>query len=342
MCHLPPPPTKPATRRGSVGLIIILCGLMMTLSAPLSAAPESVASLNGVQINYEQFNECYKLRRAQLKGETIAPRLKDYITFFAMKPFVDELLINEELKRRGLTIDEARVDQRVKKIRDTFKTEEAFTRYLNRKMQSTTSFRIQQRVKEGAYLILDADKLIEPTEAEIKEKRAKALERLNVPEQVRGRQLMLSLPDQATPAQVNEKFKKIQEIHGTILKEGKDFGIYIQRYSQGPLRGRNGDIGYVSKGDLEPPVEQALWALKDGELSAPFRSRYGWHIIQRRDTIKAHQRSINELLPNLKERLKLIKFNKEMHLFIKRLWQKGVVQTKVTLPPAYRGKAQKP
>jgi|GEM_PF-2752649 len=333
-------------QRGARGVVqrgrqLIALFTLTLFTATLSASPARIASVRGVEIKYEDFNECYKLRRAQLKGEKLAPRLRDYITFFAMKPFVDELLIRDELKRRGLVLDEAKVDQRVADIRKTFKTEERFIKYLNQKMQTLTSFKAQQRVKEGAYLIMDTAQLIEPTEQELEAKRQQARDRLKVPERVRGRQLMLPLPDQPSAEQVNVTFKLIQEIHATLLKEGKDFGIYIQRFSKGPLRGRNGDIGYVSKGDLEPPVERALWALKDGEISAPFRSRFGWHIIQRRDTIPAHERSITELLPNLKERLKMIKFNKELHLFVKRLWRTGAVETKVTLPPAYKVKPSK-
>ena len=326
---------------GRLSRQLIALFFLTLMSAQLSATPEHIASVGGVEIKYEDFNECFKLRRAQLKSEKLAPRLRDYITFFAMKPFVDELLIREELKRRGLVLDEAKVDQRVADVRKTFKTDEGFIKYLNQKMQTMKSFKAQQRVKEGAYLILDADGVIEPTEQELEAKRQQARDRLKVPERVRGRQLMLSLPDQPSAELVNAAFKQIQEIHATLLKEGKDFGIYIQRFSQGPLRGRNGDIGYVSKGDLEPPVERALWSLKDGEISTPFRSRFGWHIIQRRDTIAAHERSITELLPNLKERLKMIKFNKELHLFVKRLWRTGAVDTKVTLPPAYKVKASK-
>lgn len=321
----------------------ILCAvILLTRVQDLPANPTRIASVDGVEINYEQFDECYKLRRAQIKKETLSTKLKDYITFFSMKPFVDQLLITKELKRRGLKVDEAKVNQAIEAAKKTFKTEERFQNYLERMLQTPTSYRVEHWVKEASYLILEADQVIQPTPQELQEKREKIKEKLQVPERVRGRQLMLNLPDGAKPELVNDVFKKIQEIHAMILKEGKDFSIYVQRYSEGPLRGRNGDIGYVSIGDLEPPVEKALWALKDGELSAPFRSRFGWHIIERRDTIAAHERSMNEVSPDLEERLKMIKFNKEHHLYLKRLWRTGNVQTKVNLPPVYRPETTQP
>lgn len=41
-----------------------------------------------------------------------------------------------------------------------------------------------------------------------------------------------------------------------------------------------GSLGQLSKGDLAPEVEVALLALEPGRISAPVRSRFGWHILR--------------------------------------------------------------
>ena len=53
---------------------------------------------------------------------------------------------------------------------------------------------------------------------------------------------------------------------------------------------RGGELGWFGKGMMVKPFEDAAFALKDGEISEPIRSQYGWHIIQ-----KEGQRGIQPL-----------------------------------------------
>lgn len=43
---------------------------------------------------------------------------------------------------------------------------------------------------------------------------------------------------------------------------------------------RGGDIGYLLTGDMDPDFEKAALALKQGEVSQPVKTKFGWHIIK--------------------------------------------------------------
>ena len=43
---------------------------------------------------------------------------------------------------------------------------------------------------------------------------------------------------------------------------------------------KGGDLGWVSPGDLVPKFENNMKVLKINDVSEPFKTQFGWHIIQ--------------------------------------------------------------
>ena len=64
------------------------------------------------------------------------------------------------------------------------------------------------------------------------------------------------------------------------LDNGADFAELARLHSEDGSASKGGDLGWVSPGDLVPEFERAMNALKPGEISAPVRSPFGWHLIQ--------------------------------------------------------------
>lgn len=60
-----------------------------------------------------------------------------------------------------------------------------------------------------------------------------------------------------------------------------------------------GDLGWIEQGTVEPAFEQALFALKPGEISAPVRTDQGYHLIYLREVIPAAIKSFEEVRAQL-------------------------------------------
>ena len=74
-----------------------------------------------------------------------------------------------------------------------------------------------------------------------------------------------------------EEAKKVIE----RLNNGEDFGALARELSQDTASGaKGGDLGWFGKGAMVAPFEEAAFALKVGEISAPVQSAFGWHVIQ--------------------------------------------------------------
>ena len=73
--------------------------------------------------------------------------------------------------------------------------------------------------------------------------------------------------------------QKLLEIKADVAKGG-DFGNYARTYSSDGSASQGGDLGWISPGETVPEFERAMNNLKDGEVSDPVRSEYGYHLIQ--------------------------------------------------------------
>ena len=88
-------------------------------------------------------------------------------------------------------------------------------------------------------------------------------------------------------------------------KAGEDLGKLAREMSEDPgSKDKGGDLGWVSKGDMVPQFEQALFALKKGEISAePVRTPFGFHAVKALDIRAASRKPLKEVAAQIRDRL---------------------------------------
>jgi peptidyl-prolyl cis-trans isomerase D len=64
------------------------------------------------------------------------------------------------------------------------------------------------------------------------------------------------------------------------LQSGADFAEMAKAHSQDNSAASGGEIGAFTQGSMVPEFDKVAFSLKDGELSSPFRTQFGWHIIK--------------------------------------------------------------
>lgn len=86
-------------------------------------------------------------------------------------------------------------------------------------------------------------------------------------------------------AKVNEQQKlatklKLSTIRQQIL-DGASFTEMARKYSEDPsVQYNGGEMGYVGRGTMVPQYEATAFRIRIGEISQPFESPYGFHILQ--------------------------------------------------------------
>lgn len=91
---------------------------------------------------------------------------------------------------------------------------------------------------------------------------------------------ILKLTQGLSPAEAALKKAQIDSIYA-LLKKGADFETIARAESEDPgSAARGGNLGFFGRGVMVPQFEEAAYSLKPGEISEPFATAYGYHIVQ--------------------------------------------------------------
>ena len=110
---------------------------------------------------------------------------------------------------------------------------------------------------------------------------------------IRASHILVRCDKNALPSDTLKAYNKAMEIRKKALAKDADFGALADQYSddpsakgmkatdQTPARpGNHGDLGYFTVFDMVYPFETGAYNTKEGEISMPVRSDFGYHIIK--------------------------------------------------------------
>ena len=98
--------------------------------------------------------------------------------------------------------------------------------------------------------------------------------------------------------------EKIDEV-AKRLASGEDFSALAKELSQDPgSANEGGDLGFAGPGVYDPAFEEALYGLEEGQVSAPVRSDFGWHLIKLLGVQSPEIPTLESLKPELVRELK--------------------------------------
>lgn len=73
----------------------------------------------------------------------------------------------------------------------------------------------------------------------------------------------------------------IDDIYNRLTKKSENFAELALEYSEDPGSGQQGgSLGTFGKGQMVPEFDAVAFALKVGEISKPFQTQFGWHIVK--------------------------------------------------------------
>ncbi len=217
----------------------LIASLLVAGIAAFAQDDPTVMTINGVPVARSEFEYSYNKNNAE--GVVDKKTVEEYV----------ELFVNYKLKVA------AALDAKLDTL-SSFKAE--FSQYRDQQIRPT--------------LVTDDDVEEEARRVYENTKRAVGTKGL-----VRPAHIFLYLSQKATPEEQAEVKARIDSIYGA-LQAGADFADMAQRFSQDRGSARNGgQLSWIGPNQTFKEFEDVAYSLNDGEMSEPFLSPAGYHII---------------------------------------------------------------
>lgn len=182
-----------------------------------------------------------------------------------------------QLEEREVSDVVLRADAYLKQVKVT---PEAIKAYYD---ANTPKFQVPEQLR-AEYLVLSRDRLIEQvavTEDEIKAWYDGHPERYRQAEERRASHILIAADSKGSAEGMQAAEARAAEVLAQLKKSPGDFARLAKQYSQDPgSAGKGGDLDWFGRGAMVKSFEDAVFSLKEGQVSDVVRSDFGLHIIK--------------------------------------------------------------
>jgi peptidyl-prolyl cis-trans isomerase SurA len=125
-----------------------------------------------------------------------------------------------------------------------------------------------------------------------------------------------------------EAQRRLEQLR-TRIENGEKFDELARSHSDDTVSAtRGGDLGWVNPGDTVPAFERVMQSLREGEISDPFRTQFGWHVVQvvaRRD----HDDTEQVRRTRAREQIRARKLDEEIQNWLRQLRDEAYVELRL-------------
>jgi peptidyl-prolyl cis-trans isomerase C len=141
------------------------------------------------------------------------------------------------------------------------------------------------------------------TDADIKKYFESHKAQFTTPAMVAAKHILVKVDAPAKPEEEKAAKAKIEGIKKE-LDGGANFEKTAEKYSDDPTsKSKGGDLGLFPKERMPPEFAQTAFALKKGEISAPVKTPYGYHIIKVYDIKPENTLKLKDEIPRIRIQL---------------------------------------
>jgi peptidyl-prolyl cis-trans isomerase SurA len=271
-----------------------------------SIAPDVAATVNGRPVYYAEVDRTYKSQFPG-KGEGESEDQVQLRRLEVLRSLIDNEIMLQRAEKAGLVATDADVDARLNELKAPY-TKEEFDKQLAQWGLKLDELKARIRKDESVKKLFNKDitSKINISDADVAAFYNANRGSFNLPEpQVHMAQIVVTpRPDPNVRNLKNDKAKTEEEAARKMkaiearLRQGEDFSMVAQNYSEDPQTTPNGgDLGFLPESSLDktsPELRKLVLALQPGQLSPVIHTQDGYRILKMISKEPAGQRDLSD------------------------------------------------
>ncbi len=322
-------------RTNNCRLPMLLLGVFLFVSSPIRAAvvDRVAAVVNDEIITGAEVEEALAPLAVQCREKYQGEELEKALVSArqeALDQLIEEKLILGEAKAKDVTCSREDVEDRIARIRENFSSPEEFAQALA--TEGITEDRLREKVKQQLIVerVLEQEvkQRIIITPGEVSDYYRAHREEFLVPEAVR---LSLILITEKNADRVPEAKAQAEDIYRQLGENG-NFTELARQYSRHPSAESGGDMGFVTRGQMRPEIEQVIFALAPGAVSPPIEIKtddwQGFYVCRVEEKRPEKVKDLTEVQAFVRRAIFQEKIEKEIPIWIAKLKKTAYVSVR--------------
>jgi peptidyl-prolyl cis-trans isomerase D len=180
-------------------------------------------------------------------------------------------------------------------------TDEEVAAYLK---THSAEFQLPERRRVQYVMLAPTDFRPQVSEAEVEKYYTEHAREFETPQQVHAAHVLVPVPQTGGSEAEDKARDKIADVIRRA-KAGEDFARLAAQISEDPgTKTKGGDLGWITKGEMVPAFETAVFALGPGQISSePVRTPFGFHAIKVLEMRAASKKPLKEVAASIRDRL---------------------------------------
>jgi parvulin-like peptidyl-prolyl isomerase len=321
-------------RRHSASLVllpslVLVGGLLVASGAGAEILERVIAKVNGEIITQTEFQsrQLAAAQAARIDPDKVPQFLRENNAKI-LQEAVDELLLVQRADEAGLRLRPEYIKEVIDNIKKENKiaNDEELQAQLAREGMTLDDLKrnIEHSIVRRQILSREVEGKVAVTDAEAKADYDARKDDFSKPATVTLQEIYVKA-DGGGEALAKDLVKR--------ARAGEDFGELAKAHSAGGTRAAGGDLGKLTKGDLNPALEKVAFGLSKGAVSDPIRSGDGYRIFKAVDKAEASVVPFEEAKADIKQKLMQERWQKEYDAYMADLRKKAVINLMVREAP---------
>lgn len=240
---------------------------------------------------------------------------------------VAELLIKDRADRLNLTVSPDEVKDAVNRVKEQYgiKSDQQFEESLRQSNMTRADMeaRMRDTILTNKVFARELRPRDDLTDKELRERYDREKERYRLPERARLREIVILRPD--NPALVDAAHQKAEQL-AQQARNNADFALLAKTASESATKDKGGDLGEVTRGELLPELDKAVFNAQSGSVLGPIEAKTAWHILKVEQRLPSEVPAFESVKDKLRKDVSDESFQRDYKAYIDRLRKDAFIQ----------------